>query len=83
MRKSSMVFWLSAASALTARWKHLICNHRTNAMAECLLAGEEGWMFSPLSGETATLTHSSMPDKKMEMYHHLLILQCLDLSLAL
>lgn len=46
-------------------------------------AGEEGWMSSPLSGETATLTHSLMPDKKMEMYHHLLILQCLDLSLAL
>lgn len=41
-------------------------------MAECFLAGEEGWMFSALSGEVATLT----------LYHHLLILQSLDLSLS-
>lgn len=51
-------------------------------MAECFLAEEEGWIFSALTGEVATLTHSLVPNKKMEMYHYLLILQCLDLSLA-
>lgn len=51
-------------------------------MAECFLAGEKGWMFSALSGEVAILTCSLVPNNKMKIYHHLLILQSLDLCLA-
>lgn len=61
----------------------LICNHRTNATVEYLLAGTRSWMLSALQGGVAAFTHSSvLTDEGMEMYHHLLIFHSLDLSLA-
>lgn len=62
---------------------NFICNHRTSATVEYLLAGAEGWMLSALPGGLAAFTHGSvLTDKRMEMYHHLLIFQSLSLSLA-
>lgn len=62
----------------------LICNHRTNAVVECLLAGAESWMLSPLLGRVAAFTHASvLTDERMETYHCLLVFQSLDLSLSL
>lgn len=62
----------------------LICNHRANATVECVLAGAEGWMLAALTGAVAAFTCGLMfTDNRMEMYHHLLIFQPLDLSLAL